>query len=47
VKNKAGVGRTIERILDTWDVQRILLAHDDPVEQDSPEALRKAFAAFL
>jgi hypothetical protein len=46
VKNTAGVRRTIDRILDTWDVGRILLAHGDGVEQDAPEALRKAFAAF-
>lgn len=46
VKDRAAVRRAIEQML-SWDFDRVIISHGDPVKQGGKEQFRKAFAWLL
>ena len=44
VKDHASAGRSVDRMLAGWDVERVIMAHGDVIETGGADALREAWA---
>ncbi len=44
IKDHAAAGRSVDRMLAGWDVERVIMAHGDVIETGGADALREAWA---